>query len=596
MTRYIVILFFLLSSSLWAADHCILDGGSGDGSAWNNAWDDLPATLTRGDTYYIGDGDYVGYTFDDAESGSTYITIKKAIESDHGTATGWSSDYGDGVADFDVDTMFVFKTGYYVTDGQVGGGPGSWASGHGFKFTKTEEGHCVDLRGGNWWRVPMPDYITFSHIEFAGRGLDTGTTDNGIHTSGQGSPGNDDGSSYITVDHCYFHHMGKFINSYQCMGWLVEYNYFFTNWSSGGVHAEGWQDFGGDHMVVRWNVFRNITGTAYIAFKRNVAGHENHDWKIYGNVFTRDDGFGSLGGNGVIGNTIENDGAIVDVKIYNNSFNNLTGHCIGIYFSATTTTGNEVYNNLWYDCYGDADYGHYTGVDTKGYNWYQDVVDNSINVDVALVAAETNGQHGVEDPFTDWENSDFTLTAATDHGNPLGSPYDEDLAGITRGYDNIWDRGAFEFSSIAVTISESGGSTDVAEEGTTEDTYTLVLSSEPTHTVTVTIDPDVDTEIDIGDGHQGEGNYDTIDFTTGDWDTPQTVTVKAIDDAFVEGTPHISTIVHTAASTDTDYDGISIPDISVNVTDDDGTGGLERRIVGRGFRSAGKQMKFGGKQ
>jgi len=37
------------------ANHYILDGGSGDGSAWDNALDDLPAAFVRGDTYYVGD-------------------------------------------------------------------------------------------------------------------------------------------------------------------------------------------------------------------------------------------------------------------------------------------------------------------------------------------------------------------------------------------------------------------------------------------------------------------------------------------------------------------------------------------------------------
>ena len=34
------------------------------------------------------------------KSGTQYITIKKAIETDHGTNTGWNSDYGDGQAVF----------------------------------------------------------------------------------------------------------------------------------------------------------------------------------------------------------------------------------------------------------------------------------------------------------------------------------------------------------------------------------------------------------------------------------------------------------------------------------------------------------------
>jgi hypothetical protein len=56
--------------------------------------------LTRGDTYYIADGSYVTYIFDDVASGSLVITIKKATVADHGTETGWLDTYGDGQAVF----------------------------------------------------------------------------------------------------------------------------------------------------------------------------------------------------------------------------------------------------------------------------------------------------------------------------------------------------------------------------------------------------------------------------------------------------------------------------------------------------------------
>ena len=55
------------------------------------------------------------YTFNDAVSGTTLITIKKAIESDHGTDTGWSSAYGDGQATF---PNVTFTTSYWTFDGQ----------------------------------------------------------------------------------------------------------------------------------------------------------------------------------------------------------------------------------------------------------------------------------------------------------------------------------------------------------------------------------------------------------------------------------------------------------------------------------------------
>src|SRR5262245_7797716 len=70
--------------------------GANTGADWTNAYSVLPATLVRGDVYYLADGSYPGYIFDDASSGTTLITIKKATVNDHGTDTGWLASYGDG--------------------------------------------------------------------------------------------------------------------------------------------------------------------------------------------------------------------------------------------------------------------------------------------------------------------------------------------------------------------------------------------------------------------------------------------------------------------------------------------------------------------
>jgi len=92
-----------------------------------------------------------------------------------------------------------------------------------------------------------------------------------------------------------------------------------------------------------------------------------------------------------------------------------------------------------------------------------------------------------------------------------------------------------------VTITESDSSTDVAEEGPTTDTYTVVLDSLPTATVTITVDPDIDTEVN----NNGAGNSIDLTFLTTNWDTAQTVTVKAIDDVDVEGAHTSTTVSYT---------------------------------------------------
>ncbi|MGZ3806381.1 MAG: hypothetical protein ACXVB4_19375, partial [Pseudobdellovibrionaceae bacterium] len=100
-----VFFFFLLSaftSLSLAATLYVRPGASGNnsGSDWSNAYNGLPSSLTRGNTYYLAPGNYGDHTFNDANSGTSLITLKKATAADHGTESGWSSTYGTGQAIF----------------------------------------------------------------------------------------------------------------------------------------------------------------------------------------------------------------------------------------------------------------------------------------------------------------------------------------------------------------------------------------------------------------------------------------------------------------------------------------------------------------
>ena len=115
-----------------------------------------------------------------------------------------------------------------------------------------------------------------------------------------------------------------------------------------------------------------------------------------------------------------------------------------------------------------------------------------------------------------------------------------------------------------VTINESDGSTSVTEAtgaGRT-DTYTVVLASLPSASV----------EIAVASGATGAATVGpaTLTFTTGNWNTAQTVTVTGVDDD-VDNTDDArsATISHTATSTDTDYSGINIDDVTATVADND---------------------------
>ena len=120
-----------------------------------------------------------------------------------------------------------------------------------------------------------------------------------------------------------------------------------------------------------------------------------------------------------------------------------------------------------------------------------------------------------------------------------------------------------------VDITESGSDT-VVEEGGATDNYSIVLKSEPAAAVQITATPG-DGQIDLG---SGAGAAVILNFTTGDWDVAQTITVTAYDDNMYEGkSPHTTTITHTAVSGDENYNGITISSLDVDVIDNEQTCG-----------------------
>jgi len=111
-----------------------------------------------------------------------------------------------------------------------------------------------------------------------------------------------------------------------------------------------------------------------------------------------------------------------------------------------------------------------------------------------------------------------------------------------------------------IVITESDDSTDVTEGGNT-DTYTIVLTQAPSANVTIALtSSDIDNGVTI--------SPTSLIFTPSSWSTPQMVTVTAVQDTDVEN-DHTATISHSASSSDLGYNNLSIPSVTVNITDDD---------------------------
>ena len=126
-------------------------------------------------------------------------------------------------------------------------------------------------------------------------------------------------------------------------------------------------------------------------------------------------------------------------------------------------------------------------------------------------------------------------------------------------------------AELAVTVTDNDrrvviapGTLTVDEGDATGSTYTVKLAAQPSSAVTVTVSGQASTDLRLS----GLSVTNTLSFSTTSWDTAQTVTVTAVEDA--DGANDGVTLLHTA--TGGNYAGVSA-ELAVTVTDND------RRVV-----------------
>ena len=147
---------------------------------------------------------------------------------------------------------------------------------------------------------------------------------------------------------------------------------------------------------------------------------------------------------------------------------------------------------------------------------------------------------------------DFTLTPANDDIDEADEALT--IGGTVQGL-TVTD------AEVTITDNDTRGvdvspTTLVVAEGG-NDTYTVVLSSEPTGPVTVT--PSVTGSADV------TVSPSPLTFTAGSWDTAQTMTVSAVHDADADA--DTATIEHAVSGAD--YGSEDTDDVAVTVTEDE---------------------------
>jgi hypothetical protein len=425
-------LSLVVSACLWpclanAANQYVRPGATGanNGSDWANALTSLPSTLKRGDAYYLANGSYGGYTFNTANSGTTAITIKKAVETDHGTDAGWSSTYGDGQAIF---TNWQIYTDYYVFDGQRRNA--DWSLG-------TLSQYGIKVAGRSPVRLDNGagvggDNLTFRYIDFQGGGRDTGVGDDVIY----GLAGN----SNLTFQYCAFHDSDRtlFLMRGNWQNLTIDHSYMARNQSSPAIHGELMSLTSATNLVFSNNTVEDIEGTAVIAALNNGLWEGG---QIFGNTFSHSPNFSSrypthTGGlTGIVSvaydTSQKNTGN--NIRFYNNTMINIAGLWSGVIIQSGS--GNEVRNNVWYNSVRTNN--SFSG--TISNNWYFNTVQDGDSTSTKTVCSSNC------DIFQSLAAKNFRLKVATGGGMVLATPFNIDMDGIVRGADGNWDRGAFEF-------------------------------------------------------------------------------------------------------------------------------------------------------
>ena len=448
MKNIFALIIAVFASISYGADHCVKDTtglgsgnyGSMDGSDWDNAYPELPATLTRGDTYYIAYGNYGSYECNDPVGDSSYIYIKKAVDTAHGIATGWNSSYGDGQAIFTVTSGYSIlniMSSYYYFDGVTGGGPENWFTGYGIKLDledTTAYGIQVSASG-----TPNINNINISHIEIEG---------NRELIYNQRAYQQYYGGKNIYIGYCYFHDVYKDMLEFDSVdSSIIEYNFIGPNGNSSidplnSMHSAGIVISNISNFVVRYNFLEDLSETGYICLVNDEVGDAVVNFYIYGNIFyeTRQRE-GTQ--NGYTFSFARENTYGKNIKFYNNTIANryLEGGGNAVMYSVIVDSGgNEFVNNIWHNNY--TNFVSYSPGWGHTYNYYSD--------NKASIAAEDNIQLETGDPFTDMSNRDFSLVAPTNNGASLSAYFSSDMFGTEYGSDGVWDRGAIEYGTTTV--------------------------------------------------------------------------------------------------------------------------------------------------
>lgn len=431
--------------------------GTGTGANWTNACTGLTGTcsganLTRGITYWLAGGSYVTPTLNTPENGTSVITIRAATVGNHGPAGDWQAGFAGQVA-FD---LAAIATGYWTFDGQSRTGWSS-SSNYNMAFSNPSNGNAANIQ----FTAPVTG-VTFQYVSF------TGTNQPGPNFNDNTFAG--PSPSNFRVAYCLLQKTGntqvQLNNGASGAGNndTFEYDYFYLNHTGRNASHDEAFSIIASNLTIRYCVFQDIVSTGIITDAAAVNNNISN-WNIYGNLFFWDETFNNSSAafltDGIIAMLGEN--MTGTFNVYNNTIANIHSNTFRpcgygdiapfIFGHGPGGTVNvNVENNItWNTCPQHMPLGPnappppFTGTLTWDYQSYFGGDTNAGDTGAHKQTSSIN-------PFVNSSGFDFRLRVATAAGIALPAPYNTDLpypgaatAGVIRGADGVWDRGAFEF-------------------------------------------------------------------------------------------------------------------------------------------------------
>ncbi len=439
---FLLPLLVIIALHAYGANYYVHHGatGSNNGTSWNDAWNEMNqinySTLACGDTVWLAGGNYTTVLKANKTcAAGSVLTFKRVLSTDS-TATaaaGWSSSYDSTVV---LPGMNIPGPASYITfDGRISYGiqiliPGSSGDGiDGGQGTGSGTSQAID-------------HITWTNVEIYGpacvtSGSCTGSGVVGVNIMPYCQSAN---RTNLLFDHMSIHRTGEAIRG---CGWsnnVIQYSLIYETNNDGQQH-EDIQYSNPPYQNVTWRYNKIFMSPNDGIFFEGGTGAVN--WAFYGNmvyhsggeliVFKQGSSYGPVY---IYNNVFENDGTFGD---YQPAWLDFTGPMVG------GEVANNVFENVTIT--GTAPSSNHNAFSLSGSS---DGGTASFYYNVGKLGASTMF---VNESPTSPVAADFHLTStgATTFakGKTLGSPYDQDPDGNTRGTGGVWYIGAYQNPSTA---------------------------------------------------------------------------------------------------------------------------------------------------